>query len=73
MIWRKLICKRGWSFGGIDIEGGKGHVRTQIDETGEYKYLGIFIKLQGEMFGKNAFEIVKKAQQTSYLVKMVGD
>ena len=73
MNWRKPICKRGWSLGGIDIkEGGKGHVRIQIDETGEYKYLGIFIKLQEKMFGKNALEMVKKAQQTSYVVKMVG-
>ena len=51
--WKKPICKRGWSLGGIDIkEVWKGHVRIQIDETGEYKYLGIFIKLQGKMFGK---------------------
>ena len=77
MNWRKPICKRGWSLGGIDIkEEGKGQVQIQIDETGEYKYLGIFIRLQGKMFGENALEIKKKkkkAQQTSYLVKMVGD
>ena len=64
---RKPIHNRGWSLGGIDIkEGGKGHVQIQIDETGEYKYVGIFIFM-------NTVEIVKKAQRTSYLVKMVGD
>ena len=46
----------------IDMKRGKGQVQIQIDETGECKYLGIFIRLQGKMFGKNALEIIKKAQ-----------
>ena len=71
--WRKPTQNRGWSTGNFNIqEGGYGKIRVVIEEIQEYKYLGLFVKVRGNIFRRNSDEVLKKARNKSNLVKMVG-
>ena len=71
--WRKPIQNRGWSIGSFNIqEGGHGQIRVVIEETQEYKYLGLFVRVRGNIFKRNSDEVLKKARNRCNLVKMVG-
>ena len=62
--WRGPDKKRKWKCGSMHFgEGIRAKVYVDIEEEGEYKYLGVWVKLYGKMFAKHADTLVMKARK----------
>ncbi len=64
LSWRGPDKNRKWNCGYLKIaEGRRVRVKVEIEEEGEYKYLGVFVRFYERMFEKQADSILVKARR----------
>jgi hypothetical protein len=68
--WRKAQAGQRWVLGGVVIREAT-RVRMRLGEEGEYKYLGVTVRVRGRLFGKHGTDVVNKAKKTSQAIKVV--
>ncbi len=64
LSWRGPDKRVKWNCGFMKItEGRKVRVKVEMDEDGEYKYLGIYVKFHERIFEKQADTLLIKARK----------
>ncbi len=62
--WRGVNVNRGWKCGSMEIKEGKARkITVTLDEEGDYKYLGVWVKLHGDMFESQGKAMLAKAKR----------
>ncbi len=62
--WRKPIKGRVWKCGSVRVgEGKRARVSVELEEEGEYLYLGVWVQLYGDMYEKQAEAMITKGKR----------
>jgi hypothetical protein len=69
--WRERCENKKWEIQGEKLEEGTVY-EVKIDETDEYKYLGIWIRARRGIFAQQERKMVQKAKRLAGIIKAVA-